>query len=340
MPFSWLLILFLLLMLRSFSLPSFLYVVGSAATPPPPTVVVISSPIILHHKLNGVVAVLWRWWWPPCALLLLLPFSLPPPSPPLSYQLSSSSAELAGTPAPRRRDVAAIAVASLFCFSCCMYTRRTSSQNLIPIDLEIEATARKQGTKRRQNKKKEAMGGEAPAKFLWEYGIPDTTTGILSSIVRPAVTASYFELKPEFIQFISNDSFSGSPNDCPVSDIDSFLEKCDTMKINNVSDDAIRLRLFPFSLRDKAKEWLRDEGAGSFDTWDKLVKAFLVKFLGQEKTAKVRNELTTFRQTDDESLYESWRRFKRSLVEKISFAARIKGAFCSVFERCNCDGCK
>ncbi|XP_021844851.2 uncharacterized protein [Spinacia oleracea] len=192
-----------------------------------------------------------------------------------------------------------------------MHTRRTDSQNLIPIDLEIEATARKQGTKRRHNKKKEAMGGEAPAKFLWEYGIPDTTTGILSSIVRPAVTASHFELKLEFIQFISNDSFSGSPNDCPVSHIDSFLEKCDTMKINNISDDAIRLRLFSFSLRDKAKEWLRDEGAGSFDTWDKLVKAFLVKFLGQEKTARLRNELTTFRQTDDESLYESWRRFKR-----------------------------
>ncbi|XP_021750402.1 uncharacterized protein LOC110716074 [Chenopodium quinoa] len=62
---------------------------------------------------------------------------------------------------------------------------------------------------------------------------------------------------------------------------------------------------------DKAKEWLRDEGTGSFDTWEKLVKAFLVKFLGQEKTARLRNELSTFRQSDDESLYEAWRRFKR-----------------------------
>ncbi|XP_021771468.1 uncharacterized protein LOC110735586 [Chenopodium quinoa] len=97
----------------------------------------------------------------------------------------------------------------------------------------------------------------------------------------------------------------------PVSHIDSFLEKCDTMKMNGVTDDAIRLRLFPFSLRDKAKEWLRDEGTGSFDTWEKLVKAFLVKFLGQEKTSRLRNELSTFRQSDDESLYEVWRRFKR-----------------------------
>ncbi|XP_021760191.1 uncharacterized protein LOC110725020 [Chenopodium quinoa] len=83
------------------------------------------------------------------------------------------------------------------------------------------------------------------------------------------------------------------------------------MKMNGVTDDAIKLRLFPFSIRDRAKEWLRDEGTGSFDTWDKLVKAFLVKFLGQEKTARLRNELSTFKQSDDESLYEAWRRFKR-----------------------------
>ena len=54
---------------------------------------------------------------------------------------------------------------------------------------------------------------------------------------------------------------------------------------------------------------MRDEGVGTFDTWDKLAKAFLVKFLGQEKTAKLRNELVTFQQTDDVSLYEAWRRF-------------------------------
>ncbi|XP_021724700.1 uncharacterized protein LOC110692015 [Chenopodium quinoa] len=152
---------------------------------------------------------------------------------------------------------------------------------------------------------------DQPTKSLLEYGIPDTTTGVLSSIIRPPVTAQHFELKPQFIQFISNDSFAGLPHDCPVSHIDSFLEKCDTMKLNGVTDDAIRLRLFPSSLRDRAKEWLRDEGTGSFDTWDKLVKAFLMKFLGNEKTARLRNELQTFKQSDDESLYEAWRRFKR-----------------------------
>ncbi|XP_021773579.1 uncharacterized protein LOC110737543 [Chenopodium quinoa] len=113
-------------------------------------------------------------------------------------------------------------------------------------------------------------------------------------------------------EFVENGDgpYARTPHECPFSHIDSFLEKCDTIKLNDVTDDAIRLRLFPFSLRDRAKEWLRDEGTGSFDTWDKLAKAFLVRFLGQEKTARLRNELATFRQYDDESLYEAWRRFK------------------------------
>ena len=36
----------------------------------------------------------------------------------------------------------------------------------------------------------------------------------------------------------------------------SFLDICDTFRMNGVSADAIRLRLFPFSLRDKTKLWL------------------------------------------------------------------------------------
>ncbi|XP_012837508.1 PREDICTED: bidirectional sugar transporter SWEET13-like [Erythranthe guttata] len=36
----------------------------------------------------------------------------------------------------------------------------------------------------------------------------------------------------------------------------NFLEICDTIKVNGVSDDAIRLKLFSFSVRDKAKSWL------------------------------------------------------------------------------------
>jgi len=35
-----------------------------------------------------------------------------------------------------------------------------------------------------------------------------------------------------------------------------FLDVWDNLKINGASTDAIRLHLFPFSLRDKARAWL------------------------------------------------------------------------------------
>ncbi|KAL0341410.1 UNVERIFIED_CONTAM: hypothetical protein Sradi_4657800 [Sesamum radiatum] len=37
----------------------------------------------------------------------------------------------------------------------------------------------------------------------------------------------------------------------------NFLEICDTFRFNGVSSDAIRLRIFPFSLCDTAKDWLQ-----------------------------------------------------------------------------------
>jgi len=89
-----------------------------------------------------------------------------------------------------------------------------------------------------------------------------------------------------------------------------FFEVCNTLKINEASTDAIHLRLFPFSLRDKAREWLHSLPPGSITTWDELTKAFLAKFFPPNKTASLRNQIMSFTQREYESLYEAWERFK------------------------------
>ena len=89
-----------------------------------------------------------------------------------------------------------------------------------------------------------------------------------------------------------------------------FLEVCDTLKVNGASSDAIRLRLFPFSLRDKARAWLHSLPLGSISTWEELTKAFLARFFPPSKTASLRNQISTFAQRDDETMYEAWERFK------------------------------
>ena len=80
---------------------------------------------------------------------------------------------------------------------------------------------------------------------------------------KPLILANKFEIKLTIIQMIQANQFGGSQAKDHNIDIASFLEICDTFKHNGVTDDAIRLRLFPFSLRDKVKSWLHFLPIGS-----------------------------------------------------------------------------
>ncbi|XP_062105799.1 uncharacterized protein LOC133817326 [Humulus lupulus] len=80
--------------------------------------------------------------------------------------------------------------------------------------------------------------------------------------------------------------------------------------MNGVKDDAIRLRLFPFSLRDRSKSWLNSLQTNSITTWQDFAEKFLAKFFPPSKAAKLRGEINNFYQLDGESLYDAWKRFK------------------------------
>lgn len=85
------------------------------------------------------------------------------------------------------------------------------------------------------------------------------------------------------------------------------------MKLNEVSEDAIKLMLSPFSLRDKAKSWLTYFPRGSITTWEVLVQKFFNRYFPQSKAAKLRGEVTSFKQHDGESLSEAWERYNENL---------------------------
>ncbi|KAH9697048.1 hypothetical protein KPL71_023441 [Citrus sinensis] len=107
--------------------------------------------------------------------------------------------------------------------------------------------------------------------------------------------------------------FNRLPNEDPHLRLKFFLEVSDAFKIAGATQDALRLRLFPYSLRDQARAWLNLLPSDSITTWNELADKFLMKYFPPTKNAKLRNEITSFHQLEDESLYEAWERFKELL---------------------------
>ena len=51
-----------------------------------------------------------------------------------------------------------------------------------------------------------------------------------------------------------------------------------TVKLNIVRPDVIKLQLFPFSLRDVEITWFDSLPLGLVNTWEELVEAFISRF--------------------------------------------------------------
>ena len=59
--------------------------------------------------------------------------------------------------------------------------------------------------------------------------------------------------------------------------------------------EQIKLRVFPFSLVDKAKDLLYYLPSGSIITWEGLKKQFLEKFFPASKAANIRKDICGIR---------------------------------------------
>ncbi|GKB68928.1 zinc finger, CCHC-type containing protein [Tanacetum coccineum] len=95
-----------------------------------------------------------------------------------------------------------------------------------------------------------------------------------------------------------------------------YLEpQVDSLDLDGENRERTRLRLFQFSLRDQASNWIECLPAGSITTWEDLTTRFLAQFFPPGRTTKLRNDILMFQQHHGESLSEAWSRFK-DLLQK------------------------
>jgi hypothetical protein len=101
-------------------------------------------------------------------------------------------------------------------------------------------------------------------------------------IARPItsldIQAESFEVSPSLLNLITREQFGGSTQEDASMHLHDFIEICDMQKFKNVENDILKLKLFPFSLRGKAKEWLHSLPTASIKSWGDLKEAFIKKY--------------------------------------------------------------
>ncbi|KAL0387684.1 UNVERIFIED_CONTAM: hypothetical protein Sradi_2650200 [Sesamum radiatum] len=116
-----------------------------------------------------------------------------------------------------------------------------------------------------------------------------------------------FELKSGLIHLLP--TFRGLAGENPHRHLKEFHVVCSGMRPQGVTEEQIKLRAFPFSLADQAKDWLYFLPSGSVATWNDLKKRFFEKYFPASRATTIRKEISGIRQFAGESLFEYWGRF-------------------------------
>jgi len=119
--------------------------------------------------------------------------------------------------------------------------------------------------------------------------------------------ASHFNFKPDIIQLLP--SFHGLDLENPYLHLREFEKVCNTYNDLNCSMNTIRLKLFSFSLKDKAKTWLQNLRPGSIRAGDEMQQQLLKKFFLFHRTNSFKTQITTFAQKPGETIYQCWDRY-------------------------------
>nr|GEY26103.1 reverse transcriptase domain-containing protein [Tanacetum cinerariifolium] len=197
---------------------------------------------------------------------------------------------------------------------------RSSAKNLFPPLDNPELTIRRRTQTDPTLLNNSEMATEGPG----DLPVPDLRTmeelcqpflnGQGGLIAPTAIQATNFGLKNDMIQQVQNScQFHGLPGDVANKHLDKFLHVTQSIKVNGVTDEALRLYLFPHSLTHHATAWFDRLQRNSINTFEQMAKMFLGKYFPPSMVTKLRNKITNFCQRPDESLFKAWERYKISI---------------------------
>ena len=100
--------------------------------------------------------------------------------------------------------------------------------------------------------------------MLCDFTSHNNSDFIYTPIAPPATSAPSYEINPALLNLVMKDQSSGAGEDAALH-FNNFIELCDMRKYKEVYGNIVKLKLFHFSLRGRAKEWLQSLPRNSTD---------------------------------------------------------------------------
>ncbi|CAN6542453.1 unnamed protein product [Malus baccata var. baccata] len=120
-----------------------------------------------------------------------------------------------------------------------------------------------------------------------------------------------FELKSSLLYHIPK--YHGLSMEDPNKHLKEFEVVCSSMTPVNMDESILKMKAFPFSLLEKAKDWLYELAPGTVTSWESMKRAFLEKFFPTSRVILLRKRISGIQQDEGESFPTYYERFK-SLV--------------------------
>jgi hypothetical protein len=135
---------------------------------------------------------------------------------------------------------------------------------------------------------------------LCDFTSTNNNDFICTPIAPPAPEANFYEIKPALLNLVTKEQFFGVSTNDAAAHLNIFFELCEMQNYKDVDGDIIKLKLFSFSLRGRAKDWLLSLPRNSIDPWVKCKDAFIGKYYPPAKIISLRSDIMKFKQFDNE----------------------------------------
>jgi len=134
-----------------------------------------------------------------------------------------------------------------------------------------------------------------PARpMMGDYGL-DANRGHLTHVFQPANPVA-FDIKSSVQPNLKENQFDGRDDKSPHEHPSHFHKTCQfCVPPAHVTESQKKLRLFPFTLTGRAKEWLLSIPSGTIQTWDELELKFLKRYFPMSKYFDKKHEITNFK---------------------------------------------